>query len=116
MATLTCPDITSCKLEEVTCGLWRLHSSSEQRSQQLGNRRPDVVVGAFEGSEAEGGDVLQLAGPQEERLPLQLQQALRHRKEISSSSARCTTCRRLTWAAAQRTANERSVRQLLATL
>lgn len=53
-----------------------LHSSSQQSSQQFGHRHSDVVVGPFEGSEAQRGHVLQLAGPQERRLPLQLQQTL----------------------------------------
>lgn len=63
---------------EINCtgGLSGLHSCSKQSSQQFGYRHSDVVVGSFEGPEAQSGHVLQLTGPQECRLPLQLQQTL----------------------------------------
>lgn len=65
-----------------TGGLSGLHSSSQQSSQQFGYRYSDVVVGSFEGPEAQSGHVFQLAGPQERRLPLQLQQTLTETQQL----------------------------------
>lgn len=73
-------------LSDRTGGLSGLHSSSQQSSQQFGYRHSDVVVGSFKGPEAQSGDVLQLAGPQKHRLPLQLQQTLTGRQTVSSSA------------------------------
>lgn len=59
-----------------TCGLSGLHSSSQQSSQQSRDSHSHIVVGTFKGSEAQSSHILQLTGPQERGLPLQLQQTL----------------------------------------
>lgn len=69
-----------------TVRLSGLRSSSQQSSQQFGYRHSDVVVGSFEGSETQSGHVLQLAGPQERRLTLQLQQTLTGRERPRGQS------------------------------
>lgn len=106
-----------------TSGLPGLHGRSQQSPQQVGDGHPDVVVGPVKRSETQRGHVLQLAGPQERRLPLQLQQTLPepHGDGVINSYNTADERRKdrssgVTLAAAQRTAKDRSVRHVLAAL
>lgn len=85
-----------------TCGLSGLHSSSQQSSQQSRNSHSHIVVGTFKGSEAQSSHILQLTGPQERGLPLQLQQTLpgSYRNRIINNSLHILTkskSRRKSW-------------------